>query len=588
MDKYATSIITEIIKDLNKNLYFFSGGTIAPLLVEAKNSKVNIIRARHEQGAGFMAIGDSILENKPSFCAVTSGPGLTNVITCIADAYYDNFPVVFFAGQVDTKTLGRSRFLRQRGFQEVKTEELVKSITKKVYLPKDVDELVLSLADAIFESSFGRYGPVLIELPMDIQLKKVSKNYIEDSKLFIKKYVEEKKFLVKLKKDIYLKNIEKPKIKEVIDILRNSNKPIVLVGGGCAQEADKIRELLGKLNIPIVSSIKGIGVAPRELSYGWIGHVGCPWSNEILYESDTIIALGSRLDLRQTGTETDIFKNKNLILVNDDTSEIIYSRIPYKISFKVSVVNFLELLVEEYKFSYEIRKEWNDKIKELINKKTFLDKGKSKGISPNEFFEVLKEYIKNIKSFAVVSGVGQHQMWTARYLYDIVSIPKNIIVSSYGHGTMGNALPTGLGISISSKYEKVIIIDGDGSFQLNIQELQTAIEQNVKNVIVFILNNASHGIVAQFEELTFGNYTDTRNILNPDFSKIAGAYGLKSFKFNKLNKEFEKVLEEFINSEEFPFTIVEIMIDDSANAFPILLGGDKLNQMTEGFNKNES
>ncbi len=556
---FSTTIISKIIKNFSGNLYLYPGGTIAPLLQECKNDGVNLVVSKNEQGAGYMAIAESQLKKNPSFVAVTSGPGATNIITPLADAYYDSVPLIVITGQVGTPDLERSPKIRQRGFQEVPIINMVKEITKEVFQPKTIEELSASIHKAYIISNEGRKGPVLIDLPMNVQLQEIDDVKL-DSLLDLDSLKEEKK----------VKNeIEQNTILETINILNNAQKPLILVGGGAQEEWQNIRAILEKTNIPVISSLRGLGVFDGLKSYGWIGHTGTPWANKILFESDCVLVLGSRLDVRQTGSETKTLDEKKVIHVDIDSNELKECRVKNTIKINIPIIDYLNLINSEVnKFT---NLEWINRVDE-IKSSTLMqdDAGLANGVNPSD---VLKYIDKNTNDRMTLfsTGVGSHQHWTSRYINFDNKMKK--IFTSAGHGTMGFGLPTALGLNYLERDSRVICIDGDGSFQINIQELSLINELNL-NLKILVMDNSRLGIVSQFQNITFGKDPTTGDFLNPDFVEIAKAYKLEAYYMENYD---ETIISKWLNSDGA--ALLHVKIKHDAPLSPMLLGGQKLNEM---------
>lgn len=555
---FATSIITKIIKHISGKLYVYPGGTIAPLLHEAKKEGIDIIVSKNEQGAGYMALSEASLFHRPSFVAVTSGPGITNLITTISDAYFDSVPLIVISGQVGTADLDRCDSIRQRGFQEVSIVDMVKSITKSIFQPRSVEEISEAIHQSIKISMDGRKGPVLIDLPMNIQLININedtlKNSVNIDNLFLNK------------KEDDIKNVL---LDEIVFSLNNAKKPLVLVGAGAQEEYKLIRGFLEKLKIPTISSLRGLGVIKGDLFHGWIGHTGTPWANSILFEADTILVLGSRLDVRQTGSETKFLDSKTIIHIDVDKEELVNCRIKNTIKINSSIKNFIEKV--NNKIEIKNISSWIEEIKEFKKVLKLNDDGENKeGINPSKVLIAINEIIKSKKSF-ITTGVGSHQHWAARYI-DFDN-NKCRLFTSAGHGTMGYGLPTAIGLQYLNKDDLVICIDGDGSFQMNIQELALIKELNLK-VKILLLNNDRLSLVSQFQNITFNDDPTTGNVVNPDFTAIVNAYGIESLYMDVYNSD---LIKKWINSDNASFLHVKIKYD--APISPMLLGGQKLNEM---------
>jgi len=554
---YATAIISKIIKEKSGNLYIYPGGTIAPLLHECKKDNINLIVSKHEQGAGYMALSEALLYHKPSFLTVTSGPGATNIITTIADAYYDSVPLIILTGQVGTADLSRSSKLRQRGFQEVPIINMTKDITKKVFQPKNVKELSDAIHDAYIISNSKRKGPVLIDLPMDVQLGKIT-----DTEL--KTLLN----LSKLTTQNIQNNISSKQIEASIDIINSSKKPVFLIGGGAQEEWASIREFIKKTDIPAISSLRGLGIVEEENFHGWIGHTGTPWANEILYEADTVIVLGSRLDVRQTGTQTDVLNQKNVIHIDIDKNELEESRIESKVKLNLSISKYIELT--QLKIDILKREEWKEDIKYIKSRNNYSDVGSQNGMNPKDILKYINQIIQDKKTYITI-GVGSHQHWVARYIQ--FDNQRCKLFTSAGHGTMGFSLPVAIGLKNLEQDTQIICIDGDGSFQMNIQELALIKELNL-NVKILLLDNSRLGIVSQFQQITFHDDPTTGDVKNPDFIAIAQAYGIEAYSIKQLDTA---IIGKWISSNKA--SLLHVSIKHDAPISPMLLGGQNLNEM---------
>lgn len=555
---FSTAIISKIIKEFGNNLYLYPGGTIAPLLYECKRINVNLIVSKNEQGAGYMALAEAQLTNKPSFVAVTSGPGATNIITPTADAYYDSIPMIIITGQVGIADLERSKDIRQRGFQEVPIVDMVKCITKEVFQPKSVEELSLAIHKAYIIANSHRKGPVLIDLPMNIQLQKIDENILNNLLNLEELRIKEQKIV-----------LNNRIIDECINIINHAKKPVVLLGGGTQENWIKIREFLEKMNIPILSTLRGLGVVDDTNYHGWIGHTGFPWANEILSKADTILVLGSRLDVRQTGSETYVLDEKKVIHVDIDINELEDCRIKNTIKINSMVEDFLEDISLRINRIYN--KGWEAEIRKIeLSHRLGDDDGKAKGINPSKILRYIDEKTNN-KNTMITTGVGSHQHWVARYLnFDNKS---KMLFTSAGHGTMGYSLPVALGLKYSRADSLVICIDGDGSFQINIQELALIDELDL-NIKILIMDNNKLGIVSQFQNITFGDDPTTGTFKNPNFVEIAKAYKIDGYYMENFDEE---IVEKWLNNERA--SLLHVKIKHDAPLSPMLLGGQKLNEM---------
>ncbi len=566
----AAGLIASLIKKQGKSLYTYPGGTIAPLFHECTELKVPIICSKAEQGAGYMAIADALLSGRPSFVAVTSGPGATNLITCIADAFYDSIPLIAFTGQVGTKDLSRPESLRQRGFQEVPTLEIVGKITKKALQPHTPQELADALVLALKLSQQGRPGPVVIDLPMDVQMTPLPSDLIDT--MFQK---------------VDNLQITRPSssadnttfMSDLCRTLGKASRPLILAGGGAISAHEEIKTLVRDLKIPVITSMRGIGVFPTDdkLSAGWIGHTGMPWSNWALAHADWILVLGSRLDVRQTGTLPDLLADKTIFHVDIDHHELNHVRISNVHSQHSSVLDFLSDIHQDSKLETSDISNWISAINKQKSILSLQDRGSGIGISPDKLLAFINRLTLE-KQTAIVTGVGSHQQWAARYF--TYSAPDKILVTSAGHGTMGFSLPVALGLQRLQPERLVISVDGDGSFQMNIQELALIRELDLP-LKILVMDNNRLGIVSQFQKITFNNDPVTGDFHNPDFVKIAEGYGIKAWNLATFDQQIVKAW-----LEEPGPALLRAHIQHDAPVSPMLLGGQPLDSMWYAKQKN--
>ncbi len=556
MEMFSASFIIKVVKEISENLYVYPGGTIAPLLHEAKKVGINILVAKSEQGAGYMALAEAGLYHRPSFVAVTSGPGITNLITVIADAYYDSIPLIVLSGQVGTADLDRNPNLRQRGFQEAPVMEILRPICKKTIQPKNGAEIAPAISEAVLLSMEGRKGPVVIDLPMNAQLEKVAETALHQ---FIPPTYNQK--------ETY--HIDDELLNQAVTFLNTSVKPLILVGGGAQDKWKTVRHYLQSLSIPVITSLRGIGVISSSHNVGWIGHTGTPWANAALYEADMVLVLGSRLDIRQTGTELDTFKDKNIIHVDIDKEELNHCRIATTLKIHCPATEFLSQILD--KIQTKNISLWRQRISELQKSLPLTDfSSKGEGLNPADVLRPINKLINGKKTF-ITTGVGSHQHWVPRYI-DIDNEECRLFTSA-GHGTMGFGLPTAIGLQYLNRNHLVLAVDGDGSLQMNIQEL--ALIQNYNLPLkILVLDNSRLAIVSQFQNIVFDDDPTTGNVKNPDFTKIATAYGIKSYYMDKLDTD---IIGQWLEYEGASFLQVRIKHDTPLS--PMLLGGQNLNEM---------
>lgn len=563
----GAEIIAKILKSIGvKNVFLFPGGTIAPLLDALVNEGIEYICTRNEQGAGYAAIGAAKVTGFPQVVMVTSGPGATNVLTSVADAYYDSIPLLVFTGQVGTKDINFEKKIRQTGFQETDTVSIFKSVTKKAHVLTNNEDISRTIIDSFMLTREGRPGPVLIDLPMDVQRSEIKHGNLDKS-------------LVDVNKDNNnSKNIGNV-FSEISESISKSKRPLILAGNGIyiSGAVNEFRSFVKKYNVPVVCSMPGVGTLPsyHPLCFGFIGHTGEYFANLAAYYSDLLIVLGSRLDLRQTGSEIGTFKkNKTIIRVDVDENELDFGRVKGDININMDLkqffAEFLSFNSENPKNKYS---EWIDRIngwKTKFHSSQFFQKT---DLCIYDVIRAVDEIVKG-KKVIVSSGVGGHQQMVARYF--TFDYPERRWLTSAGHGTMGYDIPTNIGAILSAEKKCLgIVFVGDGSFQMNVQELATVREYNLP-IKIFVLDNRRLGIVSQFQLLNWDSDPSTGNKKNPSFSKIGKAYGLKGFDIHE-KKETRTILKE-IFSDSSP-AVVHCHVDYSEDVLPMLLSGQKMNEM---------
>jgi acetolactate synthase-1/2/3 large subunit len=510
----ASDYIIEFLVD-NKidKVFGYIGGAIAHLYDSLdKNPNIEIVNTINEQGAGFAAEGYARITGKTGIATATSGPGATNLITPIGSCFFDSIPTLFITGQVNTYEYKYNKPVRQIGFQETDIVSIVKPITKYAVMVDNIKNLKYELEKSYFLTQHGRKGPVLIDIPMNIQRidfnPKKQKSFFDSN--------EHKKLI---------KNEFAIKYNEIISMLKASKRPILLIGGGSriANAEESILLFLKKTKLPIVYSLMGKDVVKDDYVYnlGLIGSYGNRYSNLALANADLIIVLGSRLDTRQTGTNLKTFaREAKIIHVDIDLNEL-----NAKIDVDLAINSDVKLIINKlltYNFDLKINK-WHSRL--LQYKKSYPS---TIGIDgqvkiPNKVIDIISKYSSNNDIISV--DVGQHQMWVAQ---SFNTRGNQRVLFSGGMGAMGFALPTAIGASLSIK-QRVIVIVGDGGFQMNIQELEIIKRRNLP-IKVFILNNKNLGMVRQFQEIYFDKkYVGTRKDYSvPNFEAIGKAYGLKS------------------------------------------------------------
>jgi len=521
---YIVEFLVE--KDIDK-VFGYIGGAVANFYDSLdKNKNIETINTIHEQGAGFAAEGYARVSGKTGVATATSGPGATNLITPIGSCFFDSVPTLFITGQVNTYEYKYDKPVRQIGFQETDIVSIIKPITKYAVMVNEVKDLKYELEKSYYLSQHERKGPVLIDIPMNIQRADFNP-LLEKSFYDSSEYIEyESKFQNNFN------------IVEIKKLLEASIRPIILVGGGVriSDAQDELFKYVSKNQIPIVYSLMGKDAIKDSYQFnlGLIGAYGNRYGNLSLANSDLIIVLGSRLDTRQTGTSLQTFaREAKIVQVDIDVNEL-GSKIECDLLVQADIKEFLQAL-NEITLNLDIST-WKDKL--LSYKKSFpsiLGIKKNNKI-PNQIINEISKYLSDEDMVCV--DVGQHQMWVAQSLD--TKINQRVLFSG-GMGAMGCALPTAVGAVLSGK-KRAIVIVGDGGLQMNIQELEVLRRRNLA-IKIFVMNNANLGMVRQFQEIYFDeNYAGTKkDYSTPDFEKISIAYGIKSSTALNIAESFELI-----------------------------------------------
>lgn len=542
--KISDYVIEFLLDKQIDKVFGYIGGAVAHIYHSiAKNDNIEIINCIHEQGAAFAAEGYARVTGKSGVAFATSGPGATNLITSIGSCYFDSVPTLFITGQVNTYEYKYDKPVRQIGFQETDIVSIVKPIVKYAVMINKVEEIRYELEKAYFLSQHGRKGPVLVDIPMDIQRSEVDLNTLDS-------FFDSDEY-----KEITVQNISDNKIDEVIKLLNASNRPIVLIGGGVriANGCNALLEYVEKYKIPVVYSLMGKDGISEDYRYnmGLIGSYGNRYGNLALANSDLIIVLGSRLDTRQTGTSLDTFAREAKIIQVDIDKNELGSKIKVDVEINCDVKDFLTIL-KNYNLSIDISV-WLEKLDEYKNKFTSTISIDKSIKVPNLVVSLISKYLKDE---TVSVDVGQHQMWTAQSL---TTRNNQRVLFSGGMGAMGFALPAAIGACMATS-KRTVVIAGDGGIQMNIQELEVIKRRNLP-IKIFVLNNRNLGMVRQFQELYFDKkYLGTIDDYSvPNLVAIANAYGIKSKKIDDMSM-LESELEIIFSNNEPELINVELPI----------------------------
>ena len=531
-------------KNINKT-FGYIGGAIAHIYHSIdKYKEMEIINCIHEQGAGFAAEGYARITGKSGVAFATSGPGATNLITPIGSCYFDSVPTMFITGQVNTYEYKYDKPVRQIGFQETDIVSIIKPIVKYAVMVDKVEDIRYELEKAYYLSQEGRKGPVLVDIPMNIQRTEVDisslKSFFDSNEYF----------------ELENNKKEKDNVDEVINLLKESKRPIVLIGGGVRLSNANV-ELLNyveKYSIPVVYSLMGKDSIGEDYKYnlGLIGSYGNRYGNLALANSDLILVLGSRLDTRQTGTSLDTFAREAKIIQVDVDKNELGSKIKIDIEINSDVKDFIATL-NKYEINIDIT-EWLKKLKEYKNKFSSTVGFDNNLKIPNYVVSIISKYLQDED---ICVDVGQHQMWTAQSLN--IKATQRVLFSG-GMGAMGFALPASIGACIGSN-KRTVVIAGDGGIQMNIQELEV-INRRKLPIKIFVLNNKNLGMVRQFQELYFDKkYLGTIDDYSvPNFVDITKAYGIKARKIDNISK-LEIELKDIFSSNEPELINIELPVE---------------------------
>ncbi len=550
-----------------KYIFEMSGGMITQILdaIHAEGG-IEIVSVHHEQSASFAVDAYGRCTGNVAVGMATSGPGATNLITGIASCHFDSSPALFITGQVNIHEQKGDKKIRQLGFQETDIVSMTQHITKKSYSIREASQIEPVLKEAYEMAISDRPGPVLIDIPMNLQRAEIEVAPIEKiTRKKIANEIQDESF------DVLLKAILKAK------------KPLILAGGGInsGSAAEAFLTLVEKLQIPVVTSLLGVDLIDyrHPLRVGFIGSYGNRWANIALGHCDLLIVLGSRLDIRQTGADVDSFRqNKTIFHVDCDEHEI-NNRVENCIPMVMDVADFIAKMLELIGLQkLPLNQAWFEEINTQREKWPDTKELQTiTGINPNQFMHSLSHHSKKSRGFVV--DVGNHQMWAAQSL-EVSS--NQFFMTSAGMGAMGFALPAAIGASLAHNKKPVVVIAGDGCFQLNIQELQTIIREQIP-IKMIVVNNNSLGMIRQFQDSYFNSrYLATYwGYSAPDFEAIAKAYGIPA-KTILVSDEIESALEWFWANEEA--SLLQVMIDVHANAYPKIAFGRPITEM-EPLNK---
>ena len=562
----GADLILKVLENQGVEVIFgYPGGAVLPIYDAIfKNNSIKHVLVRHEQAAVHAAEGYARSTGKVGVVLVTSGPGATNAVTGLTDALMDSVPIVCLAGQVPSHLIGTD------AFQEADTSGITRPCTKHNYLVKNSEDLQNNLLEAFHVAKSGRPGPVILDLPKDIQL--LDAPYKEDKKL------ENFRYGPKIYPDL-------DKIKLLVKLMLKSKKPIIYAGGGIINSGEhaskNLRELVDITDWPVTLTLMGLGAVPASHPnfLGMLGMHGTYEANLSMYNCDFMLNIGARFDDRVTGRLKDFSPNSQKIHVDIDPSSI-NKVVKVDLDFVSDANEFLKALLKEIKsdqFKSKFNKidNWWKQIKDWkkVNCLGFVQKTKT--IKPQLAIKRLYELTSN-EDVYVTTEVGQHQMWAAQY-YGF-NKPQRWMTSG-GLGTMGYGLPAAVGVQIGNPNSMVIDISGEASFLMNMQELST-ISQYKLPVKVFILNNEWMGMVRQWQELNHGSrYSESYTSSLPDFVKLADTFGLKGLRAENVD-DLDELIEEMLKFDGA--VIADIRVEKEENCFPMIPSGAAHNEILLG------
>lgn len=550
----AEILIESLVKEGVEVIFGYPGGATLPIYDVLYDTPIKHILVRHEQGAAHMADGYARATGKVGVCMATSGPGATNLVTGIATAYMDSIPIVAITGQVPTAVIGND------AFQEADITGITRPITKHNYLVKDVKDLAYVIKEGFYIASSGRPGPVLIDIPKDVQVASCEYNYPKEIK--IRSY-----------NPTYNGHIGQ--IKKVAEAIQNSRFPVIYAGGGViiSNASKELIKLAETTNIPVTTTLLGLGSFPgtHPLSLGMLGMHGTRYANYAVTECDLLIGIGARFDDRVTGKLSDFAPKAKIIHIDIDPTSISKS-VEVDIPIVGDVKNVLAELNKIVKKKENI-KPWIDKIEKWKKEYPLSYKQDKKEIKP-QF--VIEEIYRITKGDAIIATeVGQNQMWSAQF-YKFTK-PRTFL-SSGGLGTMGYGFPASIGAKVGCPDKIVFDIAGDGSFQMNLQQLATAVQYKIA-VKIAIINNGFLGMVRQWQELFYKKRYSQTQLYNPDFVKIAWAFGAEGIRVTKP----EEVGPAIKKAIKLPLPVViDFHVAPEENVFPMVPVGSPISEMIGG------
>jgi acetolactate synthase I/II/III large subunit len=553
-------LLDGLVKEGVDTVFGILGGAILPLYDTLPQfPQIHHVLVRHEQCAAHAAEGYARAAGKVGVCFATSGPGATNLVTGIANAYLDSSPIVAITGQV------ARRFIGKDAFQEVDITGITLPITKHNYLVRDASSLAKTVKEAFYIARTGRPGPVLIDIPKDV--------FTEETEFRAPGKVEISSYKLTLKG-------HPAQIQKAAALINSARKPLIIAGRGVIVSGAfaELKELAEKGQIPVVTTLLGLGCFPEShvLSYRWLGMHGMAYANLAVNNADVIVAIGMRFDDRATAEVNTFAPNARIIHIDIDPAEI-----GKNVSVDVPIVGDVKAVLAPLNKLIQPAEhgEWLQQLDKWRREHPSTDIRDAASILPQYVIHQIYEATKG--EAIVVTGVGQHQMWAAQhYLYNT----PNSLISSGGLGTMGFGLPASVGVKMGRPDAQVWCIDGDGSFQMTLHELGTIVQEKLA-IKIAILNNGFLGLPRQWQELLYENRLIASPLYGPDFVKIAEAYGISGAKVRRKEEVIPAI--EKAMAHDGPF-LIDFGIEPEENVYPFVPPGASLEEFLEIPKKEEA
>jgi len=528
-------------------IFGFQGSSVTHLIDSLHKVKgLTYIQNYHEQASSFSADAYARVCGGVGVAIATSGPGATNLITGVANSFFDSVPCLFITGQVSTHAIKAKQAIRQQGFQETDIVSIAKPITKFAETVLDPEKIRFYLEKAFFYAQSGRPGSVLIDIPHNVQASEINPQVL-------KSFYDSDEYTSEMKKNT---RPDENVVRQIVAMLTEAKRPVVLAGGGMASVRGKgvFKTLIHACDLPVVASLRGLDSIDHDDKHfcGFIGSYGNRYANFAVAKSDLLLVLGSRLDERQTGPDITLFaKDARIIHVDVDPHELNHN-VRETISVCCDIGFFLNALAAEISNRCFDNKDWLDSIHRWkLKYPSYTVHSHVNDIDPNEFLHILSKKVSD--NAVVCSDVGQNTMWVAQSF--CFSGDRQLIGSS-GHGAMGYSLPAGIGAHFVSPDRQTICVMGDGGIQMNLQELQTISREQIP-VKIFVMNNRSLGMIRDFQEKYFNNHCfgSVEGYANPDFERLAHAFNIMYTKICT-RKDFDKLDRELKNTKPHLFEVV--------------------------------